>query len=158
LLFIVDFVALTLSTDNVTGSQKPGSWKIKPLVKMGFVLGLLNCAEAFAWFFAGKRYFHLSGIEEMHSFGFAILFFTGIINILVVRTPRRFYQQPIGKVLLFAVIADVLFSIIILTIGIPGFTALPILITAATLLYFLIFGLLVNDWIKVQVKHPTAKK
>jgi H+-transporting ATPase len=158
LLFIVDFVALTLSTDNVTGSQKPGSWKIKPLVKMGFVLGLLNCAEAFAWFFAGKRYFHLSGIEEMHSFGFAILFFTGIINILVVRTPRRFYQQPIGKVLLFAVIADVLFSIIILTIGIPGFTALPILFTAATLLYFLIFGFLVNDWIKVQVKRPMAKK
>jgi H+-transporting ATPase len=124
LLFIVDFVALTLSTDTVTGSAKPGSWKIKPLVELGFALGLLNCAEAFTWFVVGKRYFPISGIEEMHSFGFAILFFTGIINILVVRTPLRFYQQPISKVLLFAVIADALFSIIILTLGIPGFTAL----------------------------------
>jgi H+-transporting ATPase len=156
LLFIVDFVALTLSTDNVTGSQKPGSWKIKPLVELGFALGLLNCVESFAWFFAGRRYFHILGIEEMHSFGFAILFFTGIINILVVRTPLRFYQQPIGKVLLIAVIADALFAIIILTVGIPGFTALPPLITAGTLLYFLICGFLVNDWIKVRVNRRIA--
>jgi H+-transporting ATPase len=156
LLFIVDFVALTLSTDNVTGSQKPGSWKIKPLVELGFVLGLLNCAESFTWFFIGKKYFPITGIDEMHSFGFAILFFTGIINILVVRTPLRFYQQPIGKVLLFAVIADVLFAIIVLAVGIPGFTALPILYIAGSLVYFLVFGLLVNDWIKVRVNLRMA--
>jgi H+-transporting ATPase len=153
LLFIVDFVALTLSTDNVTGSQKPGSWKIKPLVELGFVLGLLNCAEAFTWFFIDKKYFPVTGIDKMHSFGFAILFFTGIINILVVRTPLRFYQQPIGKVLLFAVIADVVFAIIILTVGIPGFTALPILIIGGSLVYFLVFGFLVNDWIKVRMNR-----
>jgi len=156
LLFIVDFVALTLSTDNVTASQKPGTWKIKPLVELGFVLGLLNCAESFTWFFVSRRYFHISGLEEMHSFGFAILFFTGIINILVVRTPLRFYQQPIGKVLLFAVIADALFAIIILTLGIPGFTALPPLLTGGTLLYFLVCGFLVNDWIKVSVNRRIA--
>jgi H+-transporting ATPase len=153
LLFIVDFVALTLSTDNVTASQKPGSWKIKPLVELGFVLGLLNCAESFAWFFVGRRYFHISGIDEMHSFGFAILFFTGIINIMVVRTPLRFYRQPVGKILLFAIIVDVLFSLIILTLGLPGFTALPIFITTSSLAYFGACGFLINDWIKVQVNR-----
>jgi len=151
LLFIVDFVALTLSTDTVTGSQKPGSWEIRPLIKLGFVLGLLNCAEAFGWFFIGKQYFPITGTNEMHSFGFAILFFTGIINILIVRTPFRFYRQPIGKTLLFAVIADVLFAIIILTAGIPGFTALPPIVTAATLIYFLLCGAFINDWIKTKV-------
>jgi len=156
LLFIVDFVALTLSTDNVTGSAKPGSWKIKPLVKLGFVLGLVNSAEAFAWFFLGRRYFPVTGIDKIHSFGFAILFFTGIINILVVRTPLRFYQQPIGKVLLFAVIADALFAIFILTFGIPGFTPLPILITSGSLAYFGTCGFLVNDWIKVRVNRRMA--
>jgi H+-transporting ATPase len=158
LLFIVDFVALTLSTDNITGSQKRGSWKIKPLVELGFVLGLLNCAEAFTWFFIGKQYFPISGIEEIHSFGFAILFFTGIINILVLRTPIRFYQQSIGKVLLFTVIADALFAILILTFGIHGFTTLSILITGGTLVYFLICGLLINDWIKVRVNRRMAKE
>lgn len=158
LLFIVDFVALTLSTDVVAGSPKPGTWKIQPLVELGLVLGLLNCAEAFAWFFAGWRYFHLSGIEQMHSFGFAILFFTGIVNILVIRTPLRFYQQPIGRILLFAIIADVLFAVIILTVGIPGFTALPLLITAGSLAYFGICGFLINDWLKVKVNQRIAPR
>ncbi|MDR3715245.1 MAG: plasma-membrane proton-efflux P-type ATPase [Puia sp.] len=150
LLLIVDFVALTLSTDNVAGSKKPGSWGIRPLVKLGFILGLLNCAEAFGWFFIGRRCFPLAGIDEMHSFGFAILFFTGIINILVVRTPLRFYRQPIGKILLFAIIADAVFAIAILTLGIPGFAALPPLVTASTLLYFTLCGFLVNDWMKTK--------
>jgi H+-transporting ATPase len=150
LLFIVDFVALTLSTDVVKGSQQPGTWQIKPLVRLGFILGGLNCVEAFAWFFMGKKYFPIGGIDEMHSFGFAILFFTGIINILIVRTPSRFFRQPIGKFLLFAILADVLFVLIILTVGLPGFTAVPAIVTASTLLYFLVCGLLINDWIKVK--------
>jgi len=158
LLFIVDFVALTLSTDNVTGSAKPGSWKIKPLVKLGFVLGLLNSAEAFTWFFLGRRYFPVTGIDKIHSFGFAILFFTSIINILVVRTPLRFFHQPIGKVLLFAVIADVLCVFLALTVGIHGLATLPPLVTAGTLMYFMVFGLLVNDWIKVRVNRCIEKE
>jgi H+-transporting ATPase len=106
LLFIVDFVSLTLATDTVPGSKKPGSWKIKPLVKLGVLLGLLNSLEAFGWLYVGKRYLAIAGDNELHSFGFAILFFTGLINIIVVRTEIRFYKQPIGKILLFAVIAD----------------------------------------------------
>jgi len=79
LLFIIDFIALTLSTDIVTGSQKPGSWKIKPLVELGFVLGLLNSAEVFASFFLGRRYFQVTSIDQIHSFGFAIMFLSGIV-------------------------------------------------------------------------------
>jgi H+-transporting ATPase len=150
LLFIVDFVALTLSSDTVKGSQQTGTWKIKPLVKLGFILGALNCVEAFAWFFIGKKYFGIKAIDELHSFGFAILFFTGIINILIVRTPFRFFRQPIGKILLYAILADVLFVLIILTVGLPGFTAVPASVTAGTLLYFLVCGFLINDWVKVK--------
>src|ERR1022692_2797357 len=85
LLFIVDFVSLTLSIDTVSWSKTPENWKIRPLAKKGIILGLLNSLEAFFWLFIGKKYFAVSGISEMHSFGFAILFFTGIFNILVVR-------------------------------------------------------------------------
>jgi H+-transporting ATPase len=45
LLFIIDFVTLTLSTDIVSWSKNPESWKIKPLVKHGFILGMLLIAE-----------------------------------------------------------------------------------------------------------------
>ena len=152
ILLVVDFVTLTLSTDTVIGSKKPGNWEVKPLMELGFLLGLLNCAEAFGWFFIGIHYFQVSGINEIHSFSFAILFFTSIFNIPVIRTSGRFYKQPIGKTLLFAIIADILFAIIFMTLGIPGFTALPPLLTISTLTFILISGLLINDWIKIKVR------
>ena len=151
LLFIIDFVSLTLATDTVSWSRHPESWEIKPLVKKGFVLGLLNTVQALVWLFAGKKYFGVTGLNELHSFGFAILFFTGIFNILIIRTTTRFYRQPIGKTLLFAIIADAVLAFIILTAGMPGFTALPAIVTGSSFLYFALCSFLINDWVKVKV-------
>ena len=151
LLFIVDFVSLTLSTDKVSWSTIPENWKITPMVKKGFVLGALNILEAFIWLFVGRKYFGLTGLSQLHSFGFAILFFAGIFNIIVIRTPVRFYKQSIGKLLLGAIIADVLLVCIILSIGVPGFAALPMLVTAVSLFYFMLCDFIINDWVKVKV-------
>jgi H+-transporting ATPase len=151
LLFIIDFVTLTLSTDIVSWSKNPESWKIKPLVKHGFILGMLLIAEALLWLIIGKKYFELSDINQLHSFGFASLFFASIFNIFVVRTPTRFYKQPIGKNLLIAIIADIVFACIILSIGLPGFTTLPLIVTGSSLLYYALCSLILNDWVKVRV-------
>ena len=151
LLFIIDFFTLTLSTDIVSWSKNPESWKIKPLVKHGFILGMLLIAEALLWLIIGKKYFELSDINQLHSFGFASLFFASIFNIFVVRTPTRFYKQPIGKNLLIAIIADIVFACIILSIGLPGFTTLPLIVTGSSLLYFALCSLIINDWVKVRV-------
>jgi len=152
LLFIVDFVSLTLSTDTVSFSKNPESWKIGPLAKTGCILGLLNTIEAFAWLFIGNRYLGIKGVRELHSFGFVILFFTGIFNIIIIRTPQRFYKQHIGNILLFAVIADVAVVVLLITIGAAGFTKLSIINTGFTLTYFLLCSFLINDWIKTKLK------
>lgn len=122
-----------------------------PLIKLGFSLGLLTSAEALGWFFLGRHYFKISAAGELHSLSFAILFFSSLVNILIVRTPARFYQQPIGRILFFSILGDLVLSIVILTVGLPGFAALPLLVTGATLSYFLLCGLLLNDWIKTRV-------
>ncbi len=153
LLFIIDFVTLTLSTDIVSWSKKPESWEIKPLVKKGFLLGLLLIAEALVWLFVGKKYFNLIDIDQLHSYGFASLFFASIFNIFVVRTPTRFYKQAIGKNLLWAIIADIVFAFIILSIGLPGLSPLPLIVTGSSLLYFALSSLIINDWIKVSVNY-----
>lgn len=153
LLFIIDFVTLTLSTDIVSWSKKPDSWKIKPLVKDGFILGLFLMAESLVWLFIGKKYFELTDINQLHSFGFATLFFAGIFNIFVVRTPTRFYRQPIGKNLLLAIIADIILVCFILSLGLPGFSILPIVVTGSSLLYFAFCSLIINDWLKVRLKY-----
>ena len=151
LLFIIDFVTLTLSADIVSWSKKPETWKIKPLIKQGFILGLLLTAEALGWLAIGRKYFEITDINQLHSFGFAILFFASIFNIFVVRTPTRFYKQPIGKKLLLAIIADIILACIILSVGIPGFTTLPAVVTGSSLLYFAICSFTVNDWLKIKL-------
>ncbi|MBK8881582.1 MAG: plasma-membrane proton-efflux P-type ATPase [Bacteroidales bacterium] len=153
LLFIIDFVTLTLSTDIVSWSKKPESWKIKPLVKDGVLLGIFLIAEALAWLFIGKKYLDITDLNQLHSFGFATLFFAGIFNIFVVRTPTRFYKQPIGRNLLTAIIADIILACLILSLGLPGFNILPIHVTVSTLLYFAFCSLIINDWIKVRLNN-----
>jgi H+-transporting ATPase len=153
LLLIIDFVTLTLSTDIVSWSKKPESWKIKPLVKDGFLLGIFLIAEALVWLFIGKKYFNISDINQLHSFGFATLFFASIFNIFVVRTPARFYKQPIGKNLLLAIIADIILACLILSLGLPGFNTLPIFVTVSSLLYFAFCSLVINDWMKLRVRY-----
>jgi len=102
--------------------------------------------------FIGNRYLGIKGVRELHSFGFVILFFTGIFNIIIIRTPQRFYKQHIGNILLFAVIADVAVVVLLITIGAAGFTKLSIINTGFTLTYFLLCSFLINDWIKTKLK------
>ena len=43
LLFVIDFVTLSISTDNVRGSLKPDTWDISGLVTSSLVLGCTRC-------------------------------------------------------------------------------------------------------------------
>jgi len=45
LLFLTDFVTLSISSDNVRYSEHPDSWNITGLVKVALSLGILVIAE-----------------------------------------------------------------------------------------------------------------
>jgi len=156
LLLIVDFVTLTLSTEPVSASDRPGNWAMKPMITLGFSLGLLTSAEALGWFFFGRHYFKISTAGQIHSLSFAILFFSSIVNLLIVRTPARFYRQPIGKILLSSILGDMILSFVMLAVGVPGFASLPLVVTVGTLFYFLLCGLVLNDWIKTRIVAATV--
>jgi H+-transporting ATPase len=152
LLFIIDFVSLALSTDNVSWSKKPETWNTKPMIKKGFVLGILLIIEAMIWHFAAKEFFRLTDINQLQSFGFAVLFFASVFNLIIIRTDRYFYKQKIGNILLWVLVADILLVLFLLTVGLIGFTSLPVIVTISTLIYFAFCSFVVNDWIKVRVK------
>lgn len=151
LLFIIDFVSLALSTDNVSWSKKPESWNTKPLIRKGILLGILLIIEAMIWLYAVKYFFKLTDLNQLQSFGFAVLFFASVFNLIIIRTDGHFYKQSIGRILLWVLIVDVLSVIIMLSIGMIGFTSLPIIITTSTLIYFAFCSFIINDWIKVKV-------
>ncbi|MEW6005268.1 MAG: HAD-IC family P-type ATPase [Stygiobacter sp.] len=152
LLFLIDFVSLALSTDNVNWSKKPETWNTKPLIKKGFLLGILLIIEALIWLFTVKEYFKLIDINQLQSFGFAILFFASVFNLIIIRTDGQFYKQTIGGILLWVMITDILLVVIMLTAGLIGFASLPVIITISTLFYFAFCSFIINDWIKVNVK------
>lgn len=151
MLFLIDFVVLALAVDKVSWSRQPANWNIRPLIKKGLLLGFLLFAECTGWFFAAKSLFNIQDPNVYHSLGFACLFFSGIISILVIRTDKRFYKERISMTLLTVIVADIVIVCILLSFGFKGFSTLPFAVVAATLVFFLFTNLIVNDTVKLMM-------
>jgi H+-transporting ATPase len=155
LLFLTDFITLSLSTDNVRWSPKPDTWDITGLVKVAVVLGIMILIEHFSLLYVGLRYsvFH-SNIPELNTFVFEMLFFSGVFTIFIVREKSHFWNSAPSKILLTTIILDVIFAVVISTVGIPGLAPLPLRYTLGVIVYYLVLVFLVNDSIKyLLIKH-----
>ena len=149
MIFMTDFVKISLSTDNVKWSAKPAKWNINALAKTGIVIGLIMTVEAFGLLYIGLNYFHLNNDNEaVSTFCFEILLFFALFSIFVVREKNHFWHSAPGKTLLFLILADMVFGAIISTFGILGFKSIPFSQTLIVIAYTLIFSLVINDFIK----------
>ncbi len=152
LLFLIDFAVLALAVDKVSWSRQPANWNIKSLVKKGVWIGLLLFAECITWFFTAKSIFKIQDPNMFHTLGFACLFFSSIASIPVIRTDKRFYKEPISKILVYVLLADILIVCVLLAFGFTGFAALPVAAIGATVFYFIAVNWLINDYLKVHLK------
>jgi H+-transporting ATPase len=151
LLFLVDFVTISLSTDNVRPSAKPEKWNITPLVKGATILGVASVIESLGLLYLGLNYLGLSNSAVLNTFSFDMLLFGGLFTIFVVRERGNFWESKPSRPLLIAVIADILISSIISITGIPGLAPIPPMYVALALAWFFVFGLLLNDQIKTRL-------
>ncbi len=152
LLFVIDFVTLSLSTDTVRWSKKPDVWSISALAGVSLALGLFLVLESAALLYIGTQQFGLlNAIQELHTFTFQILFYSGVFTIFVVRERGRFWHSMPGKTLIWAIIIDMVVIAVITTVGVPGIAPVSPRITLLVILFTGIFALLVNDTIKVSV-------
>ncbi len=150
MIFMTDFVKISLSTDNVTPSAKPAKWNITGLAKIGTVIGLIMTIEAFGLLYIGLNYFHLNTDNEaLNTFCFELLLFFALFSIFVVREKKHFWKSAPSKTLLFLLIADMILGIILSTFGLLGFKAIPLTQTIVIFGYTLIFSFALNDFIKV---------
>jgi len=159
LLFLVDFITLSLSTDNVKWSSKPEKWNIPLLMAVGTVLGLLVAAESLAIFYVGILPLDLAdNIQETYTYTFDILFFFGISNIFSVRQRSWFWHSTPSIPLGASMVGDIIVVIIISTVGIPTFmTPIPIQDTAVIIVWCFGCSLIVNEIIKVGLYHMLQK-
>jgi len=158
LLFLVDFVTISLSTDNVTPSEKPESWNITPLVKGATLLGVATVIESLGLLYLGLNYLGLSNTAMLNTFSFDMLLFGGLFTIFVVRERSNFWKSKPSRPLLTAITADIIISSLISIIGIPGLTPIPPLYVAIALGWFFVFALLLNDQLKTHLlPHDSSK-
>jgi H+-transporting ATPase len=153
LLFLVDFVTISIATDNVRPSEKPETWNIASLLKTSIVLGIFVVVESFGLLYIGLTYLDLSNVAQLNTFVFDMLLFGGLLTIFVVRERGSFWKSKPSKLLIGAIVVDIIISSLISIIGIPGLAPIPAFYVVIVLGWFLIFGVLLNDQIKKRLIH-----
>ncbi len=150
-LFVTDFVTLSLATDTVRYSQTPDTWDIRSLVRVGVVLGAVIVVESFALLFLAGAVFGLSpSAPGTLTLVFDYLVFLAVLDVLMLRERRHFWESRPSPALLTAVVADIaIVAAISLTGLFPELPAIGPAAVAAVLGYCLLTAFLVNDPLKV---------
>ena len=150
LLFLGDFVSMSISTDNVRSSLKPDKFDMRRLFGVSGSLGLLMTVESAIFTVFALSYFGLLGnVEKIYTFGFAYLNLAGVSTLMIVRERNHFWNSKPSRFLSITVLAEILFVIAISIFGVLELAPLGYLPVLAILGYALLTTFVVNDPVKV---------
>jgi H+-transporting ATPase len=149
-LFLIDFVTLSLSTDNVRLSLTPEKWKINGIVRVGIILGTLVVAESFVLFFTGLSYLGLrNNPAQTQTFFFDFLLTLGALNVLSLRERAHFWESRPSRTLLFFILLDVILGAVLSLIGLPELPSIRITDVLMILGFSGGIVFLLNDYVKI---------
>ena len=152
LLFLGDFVSMSISTDNVRSSLKPDTFDMRRLFGVSGSLGILMTIESAIFAVPALTYFGLIGnVEKIYTFGFAYLNLAGVFTLMIVRERNHFWNSRPSRFLSVTVLAEVLFVIAISISGVLELAPLGYLPVLAILGYTVLMTFLINDPIKVYL-------
>jgi H+-transporting ATPase len=152
MLFLTDFVGMSISTDNVRGSKKPDTWNVTGFVKVAIGIGIIVVIESLVLLYLGMNYLGLSNsVPKLQTFVLCILMISQMCNMLVSRERRHFWESRPSKMFLSAIVGNISVTAIIATIGLPGISPIPLIDVLLVLAYSLSFPLLINDFVKVKL-------
>ncbi len=159
LVFLTDFVKITLSTDHVEGSPRPETWDMRVPVLVGAAVGGLMVVETLAVLWAGWRLFDLGAHEPvLQTFSFQMLFYFALFSIVSARERRHFWASWPSGALIAALSLDGIAGTALSVVGIPGLTPVPWRLTVFVLVAALICSLVINDLAKVALFRRTASR
>ena len=154
LLFLTDYVTLSLSTDKVRYSDKPEKWNTGGLVKLGVSYASLIVVESLLILHIAQNYFGLAAnLGALQTFVFVWLTISGYYTVISIRERRHFWESRPSKWLTLAMIANSLIVFLISTSGFLGLPSITVPMFVFITVYGFIFCLLINDLLKV----PLAK-
>ena len=152
LLLLADVVTMFMSTDNVRSSLKPDVFDMRTLFGTAVIISALMTVESTIFAIPAFSYFGLLGNpEKIYTFGFAYFNFVGLFCILSVRERGYFWNSRPSKILITAILIEL---VLVIAISMMGFLELaPINYTfiLSLLAYTLLTTLFINDPIKVHI-------
>ena len=152
LLFLSDYVTLSISTDRVRYSEKPDIWNTGGLVKLGVSYGSLIVAESLLILYLALGFFGLgSDLGKLQTFIFVWLTLSGYYTVLSIRERRHFWESMPSRWLTLALALNTLLVYFISTIGLPGLVPITNLEFLFIIVYGFVFCLLVNDLVKTPL-------
>ncbi len=150
LVFVTDFAKISLATDRVRPSRKPETWNIGHLITISVVLGTLMVAEALlALKLAWSPCALATNASHLYTFSFLTLLYFAAFSIVSARERRWFWTTMPSKVVVAAVMAEVLVGTILTRVGLPDLMPLPWLQTLAVFAYAMVACLVVNETVQV---------
>jgi len=152
MLFLGDFVSMSISTDNVKSSMKPDKFDVSKMFTLGGSLGILSTIEGAILTLACLSYFGLSGnVDKIYTFGFAYLNIAGISTLLIVRERSHFWKTRPSNFFMATVFLEILFVGFISIFGFLELAPLGLLPTLAILGYSFLVSFFINDPVKVYI-------
>lgn len=120
LMFLVDFVTISLATDNARPSRHPEDWNMKQLVSIGVLIGILTFGESLVLLYVAIEVMGLGTVEvnTIQTFGFEVLFFYGLTTIYILRERSFFWRSRPSWSLIIVGVIDSIFVILCSTFGI----------------------------------------
>jgi H+-transporting ATPase len=150
LMITGDFLAMSLTTDNVRPSPAPNAWRIGPLTIAGVVMGVGELIFCVAVLATGKFGMRL-GIEALRTLSLIVLVFGSEAALYAVRERRRLWSSWPSLWVVASSVCDILIIVTLATRGI-AMMALPFSVIAWTLAAAAAFGFAL-DLVKVPVFH-----
>ena len=143
-----DFLAMSLTTDNVRPSPMPNTWRIGSLTVAGVIMGVCLLAFCIGVLAVGEFGLNL-GTRALRTLAFAALVFGSQATIYAIRERRHLWRSAPSLWLAASSVADILIASV-LAIGGIAMTPLPVLVIAATFAAAAVFAF-VLDMVKVPV-------
>ncbi|PRC91430.1 HAD-IC family P-type ATPase [Solimicrobium silvestre] len=141
-----DFLAMSLTTDNVRPSVMPNAWRIGNLTTAGVILGVCLLAFCAAVLAIGKFELMLA-TEALRTLAFIVLVFGSQAMIYAIRERKYLWSSRPSTWLVASSILDILIASILATWGL-AMTALPISVVAGTFFSAVVF-VVILDMVKV---------
>jgi H+-transporting ATPase len=143
-----DFLAMSLTTDNVRPSPMPNAWRIGKLTIAGVVIGsclLFFCTAVLAF---GKFRMGL-GIDELRTMALLALVFGSEATLYAIRERRRLWSSRPSLWVVVSTVCDILIISTLVARGI-AMTPVPLFVVGGTLGAAAVFAFIL-DFVKVPV-------